>query len=109
MEVFSHLNEAIFATLTVTLKEELWSLSRGNTAAERVGNACDDDNGIVDRCADYDTASCLRSYLLLVQEHWVVLLKALAVLSTGNPYHPLLLPLVPLSCLCAIAHCLLKA
>ena len=39
MEVFSHLNEAIFATLTVKLKEELWSLSRGNTAAESVGNA----------------------------------------------------------------------
>ena len=38
MEVFSHLNDAIFATLTVKLKEELWSLSRGNTAAERVGN-----------------------------------------------------------------------
>ena len=39
MEVFSHLNDAIFATLTVKLKEELWSLSRGNTAAESVGNA----------------------------------------------------------------------
>ena len=39
MEVFSHLNETIFTTLTVKLKEELWSLSRGNTAAERVGNA----------------------------------------------------------------------
>ena len=39
MEFLSHLNEAIFATLPVQLKEELWSLSRGNTAAERVGNA----------------------------------------------------------------------
>ena len=39
MEVLSHVNEAIFATLTVKLKEELWSLSRGNTAAESVGNA----------------------------------------------------------------------
>ena len=39
MEVFSHLNKPIFATLTVELKEELWSLSRGNTAAESVGNA----------------------------------------------------------------------
>ena len=39
MEVFSHLNEAIFATLTVKLEEELWSLSRRNTAAERVSNA----------------------------------------------------------------------
>ena len=39
MEVFSHLNEAIFATVTVKLRQELWSLSRGNRAAERVGNA----------------------------------------------------------------------
>ena len=38
MEVFSHLNEAIFATVNVKLKEELWSLSRGNIAAERVEN-----------------------------------------------------------------------
>ena len=37
-EVFSHLNEAIFATLTVKLEEELWSPSRGNTATVRVGN-----------------------------------------------------------------------
>ena len=49
----------------------------------------DDDNGIVDRCRDYYTASCWRSYLLLVQEHWVVLLKALAVLSTTLCYCPL--------------------
>ena len=39
MKVLSHLNDAIFATVTVKLKEELWSLSRGNTAAESAGNA----------------------------------------------------------------------
>ena len=36
MKVLSHLNDA---TVTVKLKEELWSLSRGNTAAESAGNA----------------------------------------------------------------------
>ena len=39
MEVFTHLNEANFATVTVKLKGELWSLSRGNTAAESGNNA----------------------------------------------------------------------
>ena len=39
MDFFSHINEAIFATVTVKLKVELWSLSRENTTAQRVGNA----------------------------------------------------------------------
>ena len=39
MDVFSHVNEAIFTYVTVKLKEELWSLSRASTAGVRVGKA----------------------------------------------------------------------
>ena len=39
MEVYWCLNEGIFVTVTVELKEELWSASRGNTDAETLGNA----------------------------------------------------------------------
>ena len=39
MEVNTCLNKGIFATVTVELKEELRSVSKGNTAAETLGNA----------------------------------------------------------------------
>ena len=35
----SHLNEEVFATITVKLKEETWSASRVKTAFETLGNA----------------------------------------------------------------------
>ena len=34
MEVYRCVNEGIFATVTVDVEKELWSASRGNTAAE---------------------------------------------------------------------------
>ena len=59
MDVFSHLNEAIFATLTVKLKEELWSLSKGNTVAERVGNAWQSKGGKTSATTHYGARNVL--------------------------------------------------
>ena len=39
MEVYRCVTEGIFAPVTVDVEKELWSVSRGNTAAETLGNA----------------------------------------------------------------------
>ena len=68
MKVFSHLNEAIFATVTVKLEEEVWSLGRGNKAAESAANARESKSvktGATRHCASRNTHDVPKENKLL--------------------------------------------